>query len=1613
MYGLSPRDRSYATLYARCAHRFPNIAATLPKPELAHEPSPPAISYAYQSQSAPQPAFNQSWSHTSHSAPVLPTLPSNEAAAFFRPRPRVEGCAFCAQAGHRLRECRIAQEYIASGRAIIKEERIHLPDGQRVPNDGTGRGIKASIDIWLAAQTLVPPVAVPPQTQAALTRDPPPQSSLKFSTRGSSASRIEEVTEAHIFQVAQVAAPKSDTESETEEMDIFEVYATEKKKREDKAAKLPELVQPQTQDTRPKPAGPRPGPQYQYQSTAEDQRLVSELEAWLFEGKLAQTTPAHVLAASPVIRKDLVEKLRARRVEANVYEDACDSPDPRLLSAYQLSTGREPEYSLPLQEIDVSVGGDITEPGVYDPGSQIVVIRQDLARQVNARINPTRLLEMEGANGATNWALGCAEYLSMQVGDVPFKIHAHVVENAPFRLLLGRPFQRALLCRLEDLPGGEVEISIRDPSNLARRIYIPSRPRKAQVGCIRILSYVTLPSCPTIDIPLPSNARAGQNLLHPFVSDTTTSSLVYKKVAKKVRPVPTSLPEDFRCLQRIPVDPLLSLPPLPSKPPDFTPGSRLTQDRLDALQLNQGNFLWPQELKLLQHVLKINELGLAWTEEEKGRFKDEYFSPVKIPVIEHIPWAHRNIPIPSAILGDVIQIFKDKFAAGVYEHSDASYRSRWFCVKKKSGALRLVHDLQPLNAVTIRNSGVPPLTDQVLEAMAGRACYSMLDLFVGYDHRTLDIASRDLTTIQSPIGAVRLTCLPQGWTNAGAIFHEDVTFILEAEIPNVAWPFMDDCSIKGPATRFETTDGSYETIPENEGIRKFIWMHLGDVHRILHRLCCAGATVSAKKLFIAVPEVIILGHKCTYEGRVPDDSKIAKIRDWPSCKNITDVRAFLGTAGFMRLWIKNYSSLARPLVNLTRKGQVFEWHQEHNDAMQALKDAIVHSPVLVSIDYTSGRNVYLAVDSSVRGVGWILSQECADGKRRPARFGSISWNEREGRYSQAKLELYGLFRALRALRLHLFGVRNLVVEMDAQFIRGMLNNPDVQPNTTINRWIAAISLFDFRLIHIPADKHHGPDGLSRREPVEGEDDEEEDPEDWIDNALCLGVWAASWANARQVKPVFASVWLLGAEDLVEQQADPFPASKKATQADEDLARVHRYLTSFQFPPNLDDSARLRFLRKTRRFTLRDGRLWRQQVQGRDQLYITPPQRLSIIRDAHDNLGHKGFYSTRRLLLDRFWWPSLEQNVKWYVDSCHQCQLRQTTKVRIPPTVATPAPLFRKAYIDTMLMPFAGGYQYIVQARCSLTAWPEWRALCKENGRTLGAFIFEEILCRWGAVEEIVTDNGTAYIAALDWLAGRYGIHHIRISAYNSRANGIVERQHRTIRESLVKACDSDTSKWPTVAPLVFWADRATIRKSTGYSPFHMAHGVEPILPFDITLATFLVPELTKPLSTADLIATRARQLEKRDADLAAIRENVLKSRFASIQHFERQFANTIRNHDFRPGDLVLVRNSSLDSELRRKTKPRYLGPMVVLRRTRNGSYRLAELDGTVSKLRYAAFRLVPYHARSRTFIPVTRVLDRDDLIAVIEEEAADPADAPNEEDGLDQGRSRFLTPQEM
>lgn len=193
---------------------------------------------------------------------------------------------------------------------------MHLPNRQPIPFDGTRRGIKASIDSWLTSQTTS--ALSTAQTRAVFTRDPPPH----FDLRNTSTSRIEEVMESHILQVKD--AVTSDEDEDEFSHNIFEVFAT-KKKCEDKAkaselsapppaprAPTPSTLPPLTQASAAASSNSRPNTQYRYQCNAEEQHLIMELEEYLLQSKLSNTTPAHIFAASPTIHKDIAEKIRVR-----------------------------------------------------------------------------------------------------------------------------------------------------------------------------------------------------------------------------------------------------------------------------------------------------------------------------------------------------------------------------------------------------------------------------------------------------------------------------------------------------------------------------------------------------------------------------------------------------------------------------------------------------------------------------------------------------------------------------------------------------------------------------------------------------------------------------------------------------------------------------------------------------------------------------------------------------------------------------------------------------------------------------------------------------------------------------------------------------------------------------------------------------------------------------------------------------------------------------------------------------------------------------------------------------------------------------------------------------
>jgi hypothetical protein len=1137
---------------------------------------------------------------------------------------------------------------------------------------------------------------------------------------------------------------------------------------------------------------------------------------------------------------------------------------------------------------------------------------------------------------------------------------------------------------------------------------------------------------------LPSYTKVSAASEPPFTPRTPLAIFAtkkkYKPVALKVRPITTDLPERFRILRNITGDPLAMLPTLPTNPLPFTPSGRYTLERkLFIDEVHSGDFLWPSERDLLHRVMIMHQDAFAWSDSERGHFREEFFPPVEIPTVPHKPWVMRNIPIPPGIYNDVCAVIRRKIDAGVFEPSNSSYRSRWFCVVKKDGSsLRMVQSLEPLNAVTIAHSGVPPYTEQLVEQFAGRACGAMLDLFVGYDERALAEVSRDFTTFQTPFGALRLTTLPMGWTNSVPIFHDDVTHILQPEIPHLTVPYIDDVPIKGPRTDYRNEDGTYETITENPGIRRFVWEHFQGVNRVLQRMKYSGGTFSGFKSVLCAREITVLGHRCTPEGRLPDPTRVAKISNWGELFDLSDVRAFIGTMGVCRMFIRNFAHRAHHLVKLTRNNIPFEYGPEQVSAQNDLKEALLSSPALRPIDYTNGSPVILSVDTSYIAVGYILGQcDLETPKLRYfARFGSITLNEREARFSQPKLELYGLYRTLRTLRLYLIGLRNLVVEMDAKFIKGMLANPDIAPSASINRWIVSILMFKFELVHVPG-AFHGPDGLSRRRPQPGDYAEPEDDfDDWIDQVNGFPHMILSTSTRIHEQPpstiyIFTSSLVQSTSDAeqdtydrthnYQQAPDPYaivPRSADAKKADDRTLLVQAWHEDLQRPDKLSDAQYETFLRYCTEFFLVSGKLWRKDRKGEHKLVVAQDRRVFIMASAHDDAGHHGYFATHSHIALRYWWPFMGNDLAWFIRTCHLCQIRKTQNVLIPPVVATPAPLFAKIYVDTMHLPKSGIYKFIVQGRCSIAHWAEFDMLRQETARAIGEWLLKCFIYRWGTLLEIVSDNGAPFVKAIEYLSQRYHINHIRISGYNSRANGLVERTHFDVRQALFKAADGDQTKWSQVAYSVFWADRITVRKRMGCSPYFAVTGTHPLLPFDITEASYLLPPPDSILSTTDLIARRAVALQKRSSDLATLHSKVFHARRVAAIRFERDHAMTIKDFNFKLGDLVLRRNTKIEKALNRKMRERYTGPLIVISRNRGGAYILAELNGALFDRPCAAFRVIPYFPRAHLQLPPLEDLldvslarlreledstfaDPDDFF---EEDEREPVTTDNEED---------------
>jgi hypothetical protein len=415
--------------------------------------------------------------------------------------------------------------------------------------------------------------------------------------------------------------------------------------------------------------------------------------------------------------------------------------------------------------------------------------------------------------------------------------------------------------------------------------------------------------------------------------------------------------------------------------------------------------------------------------------------------------------------------------------------------------------------------------------------------------------------------------------------------------------------------------------------------------------------------------------------------------------------------------------------------------------------------------------------------------------------------------------------------------------------------------------------------HVPGDKHTAADGLSRRPRTESDDIDEAnevDIDDFIDAEI----------NAFQVVPITAEK---AEKRTAKQKASAScpqttrkpSASTANTAGDKDLLedsysetswQIARYLTTLQRPEGLSRAEFQSFKRNALQYAVLDSNLYQRAGKGIPQrLVIDSDERKAIIlKELHDNCGHKGRESTYRRVADRYYWENCYKDVKAFVASCDRCQLRDPRRLEEALYPTWSSALFEKIGLDIVQMPPCQGKNYLVVAREDLSGWVEARALAKANSASVAKFIWEDVVCRHGCFGRLVVDGGPenkGYVAAF---AEKYRIERVQVSAYHPAANGMVERGHKPITDALAKMTDGGLGSWVQNLSTVLFADRTSIHQPTGKTPFWVVYGREAVLPIELKFRTWRILEWSKVRDRAELLALRSRQLLGRDKDLEEV-----------------------------------------------------------------------------------------------------------------------------------------------
>nr|AAT85135.1 putative polyprotein [Oryza sativa Japonica Group] len=362
-------------------------------------------------------------------------------------------------------------------------------------------------------------------------------------------------------------------------------------------------------------------------------------------------------------------------------------------------------------------------------------------------------------------------------------------------------------------------------------------------------------------------------------------------------------------------------------------------------------------------------------------------------------------------------------------------------VEKKDKTKRMCVDYRALNEVTIKNKYPLPRIDDLFDQLKGAKVFSKIDLRSGYHQ--LRIREEDIpkTAFTTWYGLFKCTVMSFGLTNAPAFFMNLMNKVFMEFLDKFVVVFIDDILI------YSKSEEQHE-------------QHL---RLVLEKLKEHQLYAKFSKCDFWLLEVKFLGHVITAQGVAVDPSNVESVTKWTLPKTVSQIRSFLGLAGYYRRFIENFSKIARPMTQLLKKDEKFKWSAECNQSFEELKKKLVSAPVLILPDKTKDLQVYC--DASRQGLGCVLMQE-----GRVVAYASRQLRPHETNYPTHDLEL-------AAMRHYLIGNR-CEVYTDHKSLKYIFTQPDL--NLRQRRWLELIKDYDMGIHYHPSKANVVADALSRK-----------------------------------------------------------------------------------------------------------------------------------------------------------------------------------------------------------------------------------------------------------------------------------------------------------------------------------------------------------------------------------------------------------------------------------------------------------------------------------------------------------------------------------------------------